>query len=593
MRTFKYMMMLLATLCFSCCTVDWVQESEHPLAEGVGQKPEFQFEGASEIEAGKFGGDYEASIRSNLPWLVQSRADWIVVNSPQRNAGGNAPVKVLFSVTKNASLYPREGKIRLWITNDDEAYITVRQGAMTIDELGNDWYVKADGSGDGSSWEKAGDLSAVLAEAVANDKIHLASGTYVPKQVIPGGAGDGDRTFFIGQNLQILGGYPALPKEGDKADPAANPTILSGDGSCYHVMVIGAAKDPTFTVRIHGITLTRGKCSASGTGSVSVNGGTVYRFYGGGLVVSNATAYLYDCKITGNNSPQFNAGLFNIDGAETHLTDCEITRNTAGGNGPGVWNSAATLYLNRTRVSGNSTTKGVGGGIYAMDCSNNGRPTYTYIANSLVDGNATDARAYSRRGGGMYCRENSETVALNTTFTGNRGGNAGGAAVYGSASRPTKATFISCTFTGNEATFYVGGVEATPNTTVNLYNCIVSGNTAAKPGNEVERTNAKGVPTGTLPDAVQSCVVGTEAYDETGSRVVGAAFDPATMLGPFANGVFALLGTANPALTHGMTAEKLKSLTSGIALPLIPEDLVIDQKGNERTGTVMGAYVGK
>ena len=48
------------------------------------------------------------------------------------------------------------------------------------------------------------------------------------------------------------------------------------------------------------------------------------------------------------------------------------------------------------------------------------------------------------------------------------------------------------------------------------------------------------------------------------------------------------------ALTGGMTVDELKAINTNISiLRIIPEDVEVDQKGNKRTGTVMGAYVGK
>ena len=65
------------------------------------------------------------------------------------------------------------------------------------------------------------------------------------------------------------------------------------------------------------------------------------------------------------------------------------------------------------------------------------------------------------------------------------------------------------------------------------------------------------------------------------------------MLGPLSGGVFPLIGSANPALTAGMTPAELKAIPSGMSFDALEEDLVVDQKGNSRSEKVMGAYVGK
>ena len=64
------------------------------------------------------------------------------------------------------------------------------------------------------------------------------------------------------------------------------------------------------------------------------------------------------------------------------------------------------------------------------------------------------------------------------------------------------------------------------------------------------------------------------------------------MFGAYNAGVYPLLSGAG--LTGGMTVAELKAIdTKTTVFPLVPEDVEIDAKGNKRTGTMMGAYVGK
>ena len=66
----------------------------------------------------------------------------------------------------------------------------------------------------------------------------------------------------------------------------------------------------------------------------------------------------------------------------------------------------------------------------------------------------------------------------------------------------------------------------------------------------------------------------------------------ASMFGVYDAGVYPLVSGAG--LTGGMTVDELKAINTNISIfPLIPEDVEIDQKGNKRSGTMMGAYVGK
>ena len=123
----KIFYIILAIIAFSACETSWLDESKHPMPEGVGAKPEFVFEGESTIEVSKLGGDYTAKIKANQPWLVQSTDSWITVTSDRVGKGDGSQEIVTFTVGKNPGLEAREGKIRMWITNEDEAFITIKQ----------------------------------------------------------------------------------------------------------------------------------------------------------------------------------------------------------------------------------------------------------------------------------------------------------------------------------------------------------------------------------------------------------------------------------------------------------------------------------
>lgn len=89
------------------------------------------------------------------------------------------------------------------------------------------YYVKMDGKGDGSSWEKAlnGETFAALLPTVKDGAIfHMAAGTYKP-------VSNGDRApyYEVNSNITIQGGYPAQPKEGATSDPSKYQAIFDGD----------------------------------------------------------------------------------------------------------------------------------------------------------------------------------------------------------------------------------------------------------------------------------------------------------------------------------------------------------------------------
>ena len=97
MKKILYLIALALTL--PACQATWLDESEHPMPDGVGKKPEFVFDGTSEIRVGKLGGDFTSKVRANQPWLVESTEDWIVVTSGRIGKGDGAEETVTSSHT--------------------------------------------------------------------------------------------------------------------------------------------------------------------------------------------------------------------------------------------------------------------------------------------------------------------------------------------------------------------------------------------------------------------------------------------------------------------------------------------------------------
>ncbi|MBP5424136.1 MAG: gliding motility-associated C-terminal domain-containing protein [Paludibacteraceae bacterium] len=98
----------------------------------------------------------------------------------------------------------------------------------------DDYYVKVDGTGDGSSWDKAmgnKEFSYMLGHAREGATFHLAAGTYVPvlnsayKEVT-----DSDLLVYqIKKSVNIIGGYPKNPTEKDVSNPKENITLFTSD----------------------------------------------------------------------------------------------------------------------------------------------------------------------------------------------------------------------------------------------------------------------------------------------------------------------------------------------------------------------------
>jgi len=576
--------MLLLSVCFSCSEID-------DLGSFTPQDPSLSFE-VDAIEVDKEGGEFTIPVESNLPWRAKSNADWISFST--ENALGDG--EILFQVARNRSTDPRNAEITVWITNDYEKKIQITQAAAEPSDLVTHFYVKTTGTEEksGLSWDEATTLDKALDAVVPGDIIHIAAGTYVPTKVLTGGSASNaaDRTFEIHSNISLIGGYPEDALEGAVSDPTSYETVLSGNttsGRVYHTVAITAPVQTGQKVVLQGLSIKHGQAAASGTGNISINGASYYRFYGGGLIVARSTVDILECEISENATGFHAAGVFAFSGATVRFERSTIKENEGtfnGGNGGGVFNEAATVYFNDCEIS-NNTISGVGAGIYAFSGS---QPTYTYIYNSTVAYNNNNGAGLSetRRGGGFYGRERSVTMIVNSTFYENIGGHGAGISLYGTAAAPSRLDVINTTITGNKGYNNGGGIELTSNTTLNIFNSILSGNTAVSGGDIFIGSGAN--------PSFSSSVRGNQLLDGSGAVISGQTFDFETMLGNFANNggptETVLLSSNSPASTLGMSAAQLENLGNTYT-PAIPAEVIThDQNGRPRSSSAaMGASI--
>ena len=443
----------------------------------------------------------------------------------------------------------------------------------------------------GLSWSSPTTLDAALALVVDDDVINIGAGTYTPAVWLTGGNAAGDATFEIKKNISIIGGYPTVPTSGAQSS-SANITLFNGLLTCNHVIAITAPVVAGKKVTLSNLSVTGGKSGYYGASTITINSLGYIRSYGAALVIGASTVELNGCRLYGNQGTHAQ-GAHIFGAANVVFNSCSIDNNTGTGNGTGIWNDNSIVTLNNCTVNSNTTT-GLCAGIYAV---NSTKVSKTYMYNTTISNNTAGTRT------GYYGRENSVGIMVNCTVYGNSCTNAttGGAgislysAATGSATTAARLDIINSTITNNTnlATETSGGIRLNDAyCTLNIYNSIVSGNTAGAVGSKVVGDI---VLLNSATYTRKNTIFTDKVYDVLGALVAGQTFNCSTMLGVLAdNGGLTktcqLLGSSNPAKSYGMTATELTTLGNTFT-PAIPSSIITyDQLSNPRSGIAIGSW---
>lgn len=572
---------LVFTSIISCRKID--QESFTP------KQPEISFE-QGEVRIGNDVDTIEVDLKSNLPWRVKTSANWLSL----LNANGSSDGKIRIAIQKNKTTEERQAVIEAYITENGKTEFTIIQNAGDPPpDFTRHFYVKEDGLAvnDGLSWAKATTLDEALDMAASGDVIHVAAGTYKPTVTITGGntSEDKDKTFEITQNVKLIGGYPAQASDGAIANPEINKTILSGQlgaDKAYHVVAVTALQEQDKQVEIDGFTIRDGRAHTSSS-AISINGINVYRGYAGGIIVAGSKVVIKNSIIANNETATHCAGVYLTGNSHVTFRNTSIADNTglaATTNGAGIWNDGSTLYMYDSEVVGNRGG-GVGGGIYAL---NTGRISYNYLFNVTIANNEVGTMgATTRTGAGIYARERSKFVIVNSTIYGNKNNGSSfgaGIALYGVSTVDLVNSTVSKNVGGEGNTAAIGGSGIYNNpahaNVLNIYNSIISGNE----GSAIEVGG---------DHSSRSSVAGTSVYNYDGVLDAGLSFDPAAAFSPAGKyGGFGqtipLLNLNSVAAKSGMSTLQLQILASNLSIE--SSLLSVDQNGKSRSGkTVMGA----
>jgi hypothetical protein len=433
--------------------------------------------------------------------------------------------------------------------------------------------------GNGLSWETAfrdlqDALDAADASGGAVTQIWVAAGTYRPDR----GTHARSASFELRNGLGLYGGFAGWETELSQRNPAANPTILSGDllgndgpnfanrnDNSYHVV---SATVTDASAGLDGFMVTGGNAPDLGGANAE----------GAGLVVVGGSARIVGCRFEFNRA-QFGGGV-HCDHSDPTFVDCSFNHNAAITSAGGMFNfDQSTPVLIRCTFDGNAAPVQGGALINSLSCD-------ALLINCAFRGNT--ATAY---GGGAVLNNNSNPTFVNCAFSGNASFGAvhGGGAIRNEHANPT---LINCTLYGNTTIAAGGGLFDFNVSSPNLVNCVLWGNTDPSGTGEAAQISGSGT-----PSVNYSCIKGWTG-DLGGTGNTGA--DPRFV---HPEGPDNLLGTPDDNLRLDNCASPCINAGSNAALPPdsfdldadgdLTEPIPVDLVGNPRIdkGVVdMGAY---
>lgn len=383
--------------------------------------------------------------------------------------------------------------------------------------------------------------------------------------------------------------------------------LVAANGGALHTIGIGTIDNgSSFTACdatanggaiYNGGTLTVDNSTITGKGKSTIMttllGGGVYNSADANCTIQN-NSIIEECALTSGSAHQ-GAGIWN---GGTITVKSSILRNNSCGYRGGALYCSGTVAIDETLISGNHAANG--GGIHTVagaDCyikgctftgntatngaalrteGASGNITKLIVLNSLFKDNVPSTKTGNNGGAVQATTNYSYSLIGNTTFAATdgtalaTGGNSGDNAPY--------FWLVSCTFADNTADFdrnYNKGW---------FYNTICASAEFA-----ANRDNQK--------KAQYYSIFGSNRFAAGGTTTPAATVTDLgkNCLGTYSNGVYPLSDNSTYALhySEGMTVDAIQELTfTNIVLTKEQTDLLAkDQKGNDRTGTIMGAYV--
>ncbi|MCP4427140.1 MAG: right-handed parallel beta-helix repeat-containing protein, partial [Chloroflexi bacterium] len=271
------------------------------------------------------------------------------------------------------------------------------------------FYVTPDGSGSACTQGSPCSLHTAVANAVNDDEIRAASGTYT---------NTGAAVITLTQSISLTGGYNA----GNWSAPPsslANPTILDGELTRRVVNIVG-----DISPIIQNFIIENGRAS-QGAGINNESGTPIIRSnevrnnqtddnpHLGGGIYDGGFAVIESNQIHDNNVGAGQGGGVSIQnggGSSTQLRLNEIYANSATAGGGVYVRDGSDAFLEANEIFSN--TAPFGGGLLAVSFSNTAVTLYSNLFHHNTASNS---------GGGIYL-ENADSTLWNNTVADNEGG---------------------------------------------------------------------------------------------------------------------------------------------------------------------------
>ena len=406
-------------------------------------------------------------------------------------------------------------------------------------------FVKAGGTGNGSSWSAAmGDLQAAIESCARNGggEIWVAAGIYKPSSRPNGGDLADARTvhFSLRNGVTVRCGFPGDAAVGGEdcdeagdADPEANPTVLSGDvgtedtdadgdgvpdeaggdsgDNAYHVFLHPASAALDNTAALSGAWIVGGRTANVGHGGGMLNescspalSDCVFRanlaYCGGGMHNgTSASPTISGTGFEGNTATGFGGGMFNWESSSPTVTDC-VFRANSGPEGGGMANhTSCSPTITDCVFEANSSITGRGGGIYdlfessptvsgcqfRLNAALHGGAMCNVSSSPAIDGCRFRENSATSYGGGMF-NITSSPVVDHCEFEANSASIGGGMVNVASASP----MLADCLFMANAATTDGGAMANASESQPTITRCEFRSNTAVYGGGVINSSSS-------------------------------------------------------------------------------------------------------